>query len=221
MAAGEAAVRGPHHTAVAHHHAFGAEQCRLAARVTGDQPSVAAHHTPPGQLDVGRCEQRPDGARRTGATGVVGDVAVADHLARAEPGDHRDDLAGQRGHRGRSTSPRPHRAWAVAGSSPRCRRRCCGTRRRSRRSGTRTSPPSGAATDPEAGGGVERHDHAVHGTILEIGSSSRSVAPASDRAGMIRLIVRLSTTLSTANPPLASFDTVGDLADGRTASTAS
>ena len=35
-------------------------------------------------------------------------------------------------------------------------------------------------------------------TILAIGISSRSVAPASLRAGMMRLMLRFSTTLSTA-----------------------
>ena len=57
----------------------------------------------------------------------------------------------------------------------------------------------------EADLAVELDDRAVpevagqrHGTILEIISSSRSVAPASRSAGMTRLIVRFSTTVSTA-----------------------
>jgi len=44
----------------------------------------------------------------------------------------------------------------------------------------------------------------IHGTIFEIGNSRRSVAPASDKAGMMRLISDLSTTLSTAKSPFAN-----------------
>src|SRR5262245_50184175 len=58
---------------------------------------------------------------------------------------------------------------------------------------------------------VEVHDvRAGHRqcTILAIGTSRRSVAPASLSAGITRLIPRFSTSVSTANPPPASCDTV-------------
>ena len=216
--AGEATVRRPHHTTVAYHHALGAQQRRLTARVTGDQSSVAAHHTPPRQLDVGRREQCPDrathrGGRRRGRRRRSSPPRR--RRARRSPPRSRGD-SGVIGAAG--TSPRPHRAWGAAESH-------LGADVDAARpvgdldAVEQVARAVGGGDRSQAGGGVERHDHAVHGTILEIGSSSRSVAPASDRAGMIRLIVRLSTTLSTAKPPLASFDTVGDLADGRTAST--
>ena len=58
-------------------------------------------------------------------------------------------------------------------------------------------------------------------TILAIGISSRSVAPASVQRRDHEVDLRFSTTLSTAKPPPASSEMVGDLADGSTASTAS
>ena len=60
---------------------------------------------------------------------------------------------------------------------------------------------------------VERRHRAAHrqATILLIGNSKMSEAPASFSAGISVLIVRLSTTVSTANPPLASSLIVGDL----------
>jgi hypothetical protein len=83
---------------------------------------------------------------------------------------------------------------------------------------------------PESGRGVEVCDHTAEaravrrfglGTLLAIGISTRSVAPASRSAGMTRLMLRFSTTDSTAYPPPASGDIVGDFIDGSTASTAS
>src|SRR6478735_6865481 len=66
---------------------------------------------------------------------------------------------------------------------------------------------------------VEGGDRALHqGTILLIGSSRMAVAPASLRAGMSVLIVRFSTTDSTAYPPSANWATVGEPAEGSTAS---
>jgi len=62
--------------------------------------------------------------------------------------------------------------------------------------------------------------HCRQWTILEIGNSRMSVAPASLSAGITVLTSRFSTTDSTAQSPDASFDTVGDLAAGSTFSTA-
>src|SRR5688572_31656954 len=59
------------------------------------------------------------------------------------------------------------------------------------------------------------------GTILEIGISSMSVAPAVFSSGINLFTPRLSTTASIAYPPPANGETVGAFIEGTTASTAS
>src|SRR5439155_22635466 len=64
-------------------------------------------------------------------------------------------------------------------------------------------------------------DQAFQGTIFEMGSSRMSVAPAAFSWGISVLTVALSTTVSIANPPSESGDTVGDFIEGTTATTSS
>jgi len=62
--------------------------------------------------------------------------------------------------------------------------------------------------DAQTNSGVEFSNNAfhlrAHGTILEIGISTRSVAPASESAGINKLISLFGTTVSIAKSPFAS-----------------
>ena len=211
----EAAERGVDDPPVAHRHALGTQQAGLAGRpgsVTS-RPSLRTtrHH---GTSTVGRRRAAAPTARdRPWVPGDLGDVAVADDLAVAERHEHADDALA-RTRSSRTVAVRRLRRAELdhqVERRPGGRRRSCGCRRRSRRSGTGSASPSSVSTWPSPTCSSKsmtvpaRHQW----TILAIGISSRSVAPASLSAGMTRLIRRFSTSA------LDGEAAAGELGDGR------
>ena len=175
-------------------------QQRRPARARGPAPAGPTEltHPPPRQVVVGASPGAADERATAREAGVVGDVAVARpprprpargctstmrSLARSFIGPSGD------GHRLRCRRPRSGRAWAAASNSTSVptsmSRRAVGDRRRS---GTGTRVPSSAGDVAEPDRLVEVGDRADRsrpsGTILVIGSSRMSVAPASLSAGM-------------------------------------
>ena len=84
----EAADAGGHDTTAADDHALGAQAARLLRLVPGDEAPVRGHDPPP-RHRLGRDgEDAADRPGPTGEPGVLGHVAVADHLARGQRPEH-------------------------------------------------------------------------------------------------------------------------------------
>jgi hypothetical protein len=59
--------------------------------VARDEAPIGGDHSPPGHLEVGRLEEVPHGARRSGVAGFSGHLAVGHHVSARDRSDHGDD----------------------------------------------------------------------------------------------------------------------------------
>ena len=176
-----------------------------------DDASTGVDDAPPGNLDLGGRQDPSDQAGLLRVARDVGDVAVGGHLALAQGHQHVEDPPLPLDALGRRSPAQVRRfpsaelgeqieAHPAPGSIVRVPSAIS-------MQWNGYSTPSSPRHRAEALLGVERSNGAAtwvtsvefgHGTILAIGISTRSVAPASRRAGITRLIIFFSTTDSTA-----------------------